>query len=364
MIDVSGDICLASSSEWKFAALSAPRQVGKVTHQRFRKELIMVGDFVKESDDLKFSVTPATLRHWAATFGNMKANGVKVPIPSTHEGVDDPDKNRGWVEDIFVDGDSLVMLCDLIGDDAIAAAARNDVSIGCPSSFTDGRGTKYERPIHHVALTPNPVIPGLSAFEPIAASHKSRSNDMDLTAMAKRLGITASLTDANAIEEIGKAFDAKGNVALSNVAQALGATSGLDGIDKIELAVKTVVDKQVAAAIKAAQPEEKKVDPMLLKLSRTNCEHTLGALVSAARITPATSDSLKELYLSDTALTLSLSSGACTDQFDKLCAILKGNDPVKLGGVTGQQALKLANPMSAEDNPVMANAEKRAKAAV
>ena len=186
---------------------------------------------------------------------------------------------------------------------------------------------------------------------------------MDLKEMAKRLGIETVLTEANAAEEIGKAFDAKGTVALSQVATALGATDGLADVDKIELAVKTVVDKQVALLIEAAKPTEKKVDGELLRLSRENSEMKLDQLVAAARITPATKDKLTELYLSDVPLTLALGSTVGNLGFEKLIEILKGNDPVKLGGVTEGQTLKLANPMSAEGNPMVAEAERRAKAA-
>lgn len=367
LIDIEGDLFLASSKDWRFAALGGRRTEKGIVHQRFRKEIIRVGDFVKASDDIKFSVTPATLLHWVDTFQAMKANGVTVRIPNTHEGVDDPDQTRGIVEDIFIDGNSLIMSCDLIGDDAIAAAARNDVSICVPTELIDGLGKKHVRPIQHVALTPNPVIPGLAAFERIAASEsrtKMKGFDMKLTDIEKAIGLDAgTLTESNAVETIKAHVDKTGTLALSNVAKALGS-DGFDGLDKIELAVKTVVDKKVENAVKLIkEPKAKDVDPMIIKLSRKNCENTLDNLVAAARITPAVKDQLHELFLSDTPLTLSLATTHSTDQFDAFCEILKGNNPVPLEDATGPQTLKLADLHDPEKNPMAKAVDKLIAAA-
>ena len=42
----------------------------------YRKELIYVGNFVK--DGMRFSVTEDTLAHWLATFTKFKAKGIEV----------------------------------------------------------------------------------------------------------------------------------------------------------------------------------------------------------------------------------------------------------------------------------------------
>lgn len=107
------------------------------------------------------------LDHWAMIFSQMKVNGVKVPVPSGH--TNDSEKNRGWVEDIFRDGDSLFGIVALVGD-GIRLAGTNDVSIYSQSEYTDGNGNRYQWPILHVALCTDPVVPGLRGFEALAAS--------------------------------------------------------------------------------------------------------------------------------------------------------------------------------------------------
>lgn len=138
--------------------------------KRFRKEIIKVGDYYKPADNLSFTVTPRTLEHWTKQFERMKAAGVKVPIPAGHEHAGDPEFNYGFVSGLGIDGDRLIADCTLHGQDAIDAAARNDVSIYAVPEYVDGLGNRYEWPIVHLAICPDPLIPGLGPFEALAAS--------------------------------------------------------------------------------------------------------------------------------------------------------------------------------------------------
>ncbi len=180
------------SEQEQFTIIGASNKVDGESVQRFRKEIIRIGGYVKGARE--FDITPAVLQHWATTFGEMKANGVKIPIPNQHDTSGDPDKNRGWVVDMFVDDDALVMVCDLIGDDAIKAASRCDVSIFSPPEFTDGKGRIYEWPITHVALVTDPAIPGLGEFVSIAASREWENTTMKWVNIGKALGIKDDLT--------------------------------------------------------------------------------------------------------------------------------------------------------------------------
>ncbi len=162
-----------------FAPLSGTTPDHGVPTRRYHKALIRVGEYVKAAAGERFTVTPELLSHWARTFGQMKANGVEVAMPVTHERAGDPDANRGYVEDLFVEGDTLIGVCRLIGEDALLAAARSDVSIFAPATFTDGKGHQYKRPIVHVALVTDPVIPGLGAFIPLAASLAAGTDSAD-----------------------------------------------------------------------------------------------------------------------------------------------------------------------------------------
>ena len=60
---------------------------------------------------------------------------------------------------------------ELIGKDAPRIAASNSVSIYAEPEWKDTYGNKYQWPIRHMLLTPDPRIPGLKGFMPIAANN-------------------------------------------------------------------------------------------------------------------------------------------------------------------------------------------------
>ena len=145
--------------------------------RRFRKEVIYTGQFVKPSpdSDLHFEVTDDTLKNWTAVFSDMKQDGVKVYMPAGH--TNKPDSNRGWVENFEIapskhhpEKNALYMVADVIGDDGLALVGRSDVSLYSPGQLKAGNGKTYKRPIVHVAVCTDPVIPGLGEWEAIAAS--------------------------------------------------------------------------------------------------------------------------------------------------------------------------------------------------
>ncbi len=141
-----------------------PTELGGQPVRRFTKEVIRAGRYVKAADGLSFQVTLETLDHWVSVFRAMRAAGVRVPVPVTH--TDDPEANRGWLVDLQRSGESLVGTIDLVGADAIRLAGTCDVSIYSPAEHIDGHGNRYVRPILHVALCTDPVVPGLSPFQP------------------------------------------------------------------------------------------------------------------------------------------------------------------------------------------------------
>lgn len=176
--------------------------------RRFRKDIIRTGSFVKASDDLNFDVSTDTLDHWVAQFSQWTANGNKVPVPVTHKAAGNPKDNAGWVVDMYREDDRLVGVFDLVGEDASKLALASDVSIFVPPTHTDGSGHKYTRPITHVALCTDPVIPGLGKFEAIAASHLSLASDEDgewITVSGRHIFIP----DGEDKDEIVKGYIAK-----------------------------------------------------------------------------------------------------------------------------------------------------------
>ena len=318
----------------------------RVPKRKFRKEIIRAGTYVK--DEQEFEVTHSSLKNWVRQFRAMKRNGVKVPIPLSHEDDGDSDKNQGWVHDLFVEDESLFMTCELIGEDAIGTAARADVSLYSPPSFKDGKGNEYTRPITHVAMTTHPVVPGLGEFVPLAASLKHKETEMDLASLGKALSL--DLGDKEKAEETITA-------AFSQLKKDLVGEKEKRGI----------VEKE-RDALKAETKKDNQVepDPTLISLAADNRQMKLKQLVEAGRITPAVSDKLKTLYLGEEnkALILSLKTGT-QGQFDELVMALSENDPVKLKETSGQQTVALSDSKKGNNgtNVLLADAEKRAKAA-
>jgi len=313
--------------------------------RRYRKDLIRDGDFVHPTDKLKFKITPQLREHWADTFDRMKANGVRVPLPAGHS--TNADNNRGWITEMFNEGDRLVGVCEVSGDakEADRLVASNDVSIFVPQAFEDGAGNRYQRPIVHVALTPHPVITGLGEFVPLAASiysNQEKEPKMNWDKLKTGLGITEDVTDDNAVDLV-----------LAHVV-SLNETH--------ETALKPLNERIVA--LEKATPKKRDVDDLLLKLAHENRAGKLDQLVVAARITPAVRDKLVAAFIGDksTALRLSLEQGT-PDKFDELVLALSENDPVKLKEQTAAQTLKLSQDI---DDPskssIVADAEKRAAA--
>lgn len=338
-----------------FTTIAAAGDHDGVVKGLFRKELIKIGDYVKASTGQKFTVDAALLSHWAATFSEMAKNGVVVPIPSTHAGAGDPDKARGRVKTLFVDGDSLIMTCELIGEDAIAAAERNDVSIHSPPEFTDGKGNMYQQPITHVALTPEPLVPGLSEFISIAASLRLELSQMYMKGLAKLLGIEGDVDPGNAEAKFGSAI----KKLQSRLADA-------------EKKVKTVSasrDDSTGDPKDEGKDDPKpkgppKVAPMMLTLAIENRSMRLDRLLEAGRIDRATRDKLAEQYVSDETLTLTLASETKdADGFDRLMETLRHNQPVILGEHTGEQTITMADGSKRSgDDVLLIDAEQRAAA--
>ena len=349
----------------RFLPIACAETVNGSPRRRFAKELIRVGKYVKDLDGdrrMEFEVTADSLKNWVAQFSRMRQNGVKVPIPELHQDADweakaraedEGSNNRGWVDEMFVDGGSLMMACTLIGDDALNAAQRNDVSIHSPPRFVDGKGVEYVRPITHVAITPKPLIPGLGEFIPIAASRSGTMLKV-LQKIAKQLGIEGELTEENAEGKISSAI-----TALKKKSADVKASNE----DDTDTGVKPGEGKP------DGDGKPKQADPVLVKIAADRNRMKLDQLVAASKITPAVRDDLVKRWIGDgntDVLAASLASGDDGSAFDGLCDALEKNDPVKLKEQTGPQTLELGggNPGGdqTKESPIVASAKRMAEA--
>ncbi|MEN6335569.1 MAG: phage protease [Phycisphaerales bacterium] len=346
------------------APVSVPADANRPAHaeQRFVKDIIRDGQYVKMSDNATFSVDAGVRQHFINEFSRMKSAGVRVPLPFTHKDGEweqkaragDPRDNSGWVDDIWSDGDALKMSCTIIGEDAIAAARRSDVSIYVPVDFTDGRGNKYERPITHIALCTDPVIPGLGQFVPLAASQRASLSTGDqpmgefLKALAASLGLDPkAMTDEKAGMDL--------------VIQAIKKNSEDTKSLKASLEAEKAKAPAATAEPKPA-PEKVKASPMVVKLMGKTRQQAIDALFSQRKITPDQVKSLTAEWVEDKALAASLDRCEDGSDFDRQLAILEKNTPYSSGSQTGGQTVVLPLSQGAGDDMVVKNAQARREA--
>jgi len=307
--------------------------------QRFRKPVMRVGKYA--SGGRIHDVTGRTLDNWVTQFGRMSDAGVRVPMPNTHEKAGDPDFNRGYVDGMYRDGDELVMTCELIGDDALAASKRSDVSVFSVPEFSDGQGTGYPNAITHVALVTHPLVSDLGEFIPLAASlRRTGETTMKWDGLQTALGIDA-LTDETAEGLIVASVNGfkekaeKGTTALKASNDALAAAKG------------ELVTLKASLPAQADPPS-----PALVALAAESRGTKLGALVASQKITPACRDLLFTAFVgtaenSNAPLVAALSVADVKlpmAEFDALCAALDANIPVAFGEKSGAQSLTTLEP--------------------
>ncbi len=322
-----------------------------IPSQLFNKEIIRVGRYFKDSDDIEFEVTAETLQHWVTTFSLMQTNGVKVPIPAGHDLWGDPDLNRGYVRDLFIEEGSLFATMELIGEDGIKLSKTADVSLYSPVEYTDGSGNTYQRPILHIALTPYPLIPGLKEFEAIAASLLSdkEKKKMDWAKIKASLGISDDVNDDTAEALI-----------LSAVTSLKEEDKGITDIRETNVAL-TKENEELKLSNSSEKP-----GIVLVNLAKDNISLKLSALVAGGNITPACKKKLETAIIGNDKsdkLELSLSRGG-SGVVDEIISALSENDPVILGEKTPGQTLSLSDAKkSGTENSMVEEAKRRADAA-
>ena len=301
--------------------------------QLFVKEVIKAGRYVDPRSKKPFEVSTSMLDAWEQNFERMLKAGHKVFVPEGH--TSEPSKNRGWVDSLYRDGDSLMSRIALVGD-AAKLVSTNDVSVYAVDQFTDGAGNKYEWPILHVALTPTPVVPGLRPFEKIAASFDG--HDAETLVFARSEGDPP-------MEGIQK------------VAQLLGINTEGMSPEQVEEAVRTKLE-EIDAILNPEKPDEgdpgkpqappSKVPdaiaashPTLIKLAAKNREHEIQSLVTEGRISKAVGDKLRKTWIGKDQAELKLSMDEHSEAtFEQTIAALRENPSVYK--VSGPKTLALA----------------------
>jgi hypothetical protein len=321
-----------------------------VPSKRFKKDLIRTGNWVMPSNGVKFSVTANDLAHWDRTFDVMLSNGVKVHAPLGH--TDKPESNAGYVRDLFVEGDTLYGVIELIGEEAIELASKTEVSIYVPPEMTDGKGHTYERPIAHVALTPVPVISGQGEFVPIAASRGVTVPVLRLATGVDQMEILKRLAETCGVEVSDDMDEAAIEAAIKTKMTEMKAA--YDKMPEMEASIKASRTEAEAVKLELSRKTVEKPSPVVLKLSRENRAMKLAGLVEKSKITPATSKALAAQWVDGNALELSLDTNS-DERFDAMVAALAENDVIELGKVK----IELSRTTPGGDKPDVEGTTKR-----
>jgi hypothetical protein len=128
-------------------------------------------------------VTAEDLKQFVSDFNEMKAMGLRVPVPIEHPAKDDPEGlpvdgrdtariaererakyNAGWAEDLFIENGELRVKVDLKTDSAIEQAEKVGTYISPQfGPWVAPNGKRFENAITHFALTPRPANPRQSS---------------------------------------------------------------------------------------------------------------------------------------------------------------------------------------------------------
>ena len=265
--------------------LECSTQVG--TGLRFEKQVMYADTFHKPLGNGKYQdivVTSRDMDMYAQSTNKYIIAG-KVTVPIEH--TEDLEKNRGYVAKLLrkrdkKGRDSLYAVVDFRDKDAAKLANSSCVSVFIPPYIQDGKKVLYPRSMKHLALTNDPILPGLENFQCIAASFNGPI--MTIMELAKKLGFTPAE---------GTSDEALGTMIFNAVSQ---------------------LQEKLKKAMAGDKPADKPAqgDPVVASLLKENREGKIDGLLRDNKITPAVSKTLKEKWCSEECISASLKEGSQT----------------------------------------------------
>lgn len=341
--------------------------------QKFVKDLISVGrlyggggkhqDFRITKDDHSPKDGRFSLRHFCEQFKRMKSAGVDVPTPAGHS--NEAEDNRGFLRDVFTQGNTLYGVIEAIGEDAIQLASRSKVSINVIDQITSGSGDVFEHPINHVALVTDPVVPNQQEFVALSASQKKEETQTIV------LSTEQTNMEDEQKNEGDKTQEKQGSPAIEKIAKLLGVEVA-DGED-LSKAVIAYIEAMKAKKEGDNKKDDKKeddkkegggqpsvaasLDRNMSKILVENAELKLSRLVEGGNITPACREKFIKRFVGSAnqpnALTLSANQNGGSI-LDDVVEILGSNDPVSLREKTkSQNAITASRRASADDTAAL-----------
>lgn len=349
---------LFTPSESPLAAVDSPQAREGKTVRRFRKDIARVGTYTHPREKWRLDITPERMGKWVDSFRKMKANGVPCEVNVDHS--IKAEDARGQVVDMFIEGDRLIGIHELVGDESIKLAERvHNVSPYIELDYTDGKGNKYGEAITHSAIVQQPVIPGQMPFEALAASigasgvqalQFSNGDTMKLDELRKLVGAGAEVTD-EALQAMVADAIRKAKTAQTEAERT--ATGKQAEIDQLKARIAELEAKGQKAA----------PDDDTLGMLAEGAETALESLVEMGHVTPAVAASIRKEFVGEAgkrnAYALSAAySGRPVSIAKTIIDILKQNKPVDMKVRTGVQTLA----MSVHGDDVDAETQKKNEA--
>jgi len=341
----------------QFELASSAHIESNVPTQLFKKDLIQTGKYVHPIHKWVLDVTPERMDKWIASFNKMKNNGVDVEMVVDHRR--DAEGVRGYVKDMFREGDVLYGITNMIGKESIDLVKTvKNVSILVDEEYKDGKENKYGESIAHVSIVQQPVAAGQTEFEVIqkAASRNDENivnkypiyyfnkGDMNMDVLSqikKTLEIQEDIDENNVVDIISKHFKK-----LSETEKA-GLTTKITELESSIEKMKKDFEKKP----EDKKPEEK-INPNLAEQMGKTAEQRVTNLVAAGKLTPAARDLVVKNFIGDKGerklKALSIGDDGISS-LDSLIEVLETNDPVELGEKTNTFAMSRQIPGKQEE---------------
>lgn len=322
-----------------------------VTIQRFKKDMIATGQYTHPTKGWNLQVTEGKMDDWIKAFNRMKEQGVDVEVVVDHS--NKAEDVKGYLVDMYREDDTLFGVHEMIGQDAIDLVQKvKNVSVLIDPNFRDGKKHSYGEAIVHSAIVQQPVVPGQSAFEPIAASmaagniqcyhfNKETEQMIDFKKLAESLGVDTEITEANLTESI------------------LGVIDPLK-TQTTEFETK-LAEMQTKLDAKTEKLAASKLTPELQEQMGVTANDALDNLVAVGKLTPAACIKAKELFIGETdgrnVMALSLREDKKPSFFSNLCEVLKANNPADLKELTPGQRKALSRETPGDEEAQGASKE-------
>jgi hypothetical protein len=215
--------------------LGPRRFADSIIIQRFKKDLLKVGDYTHPTEGWELKVTPEKLQQYKLAYEKMQKNGVDVEATKNHSHLAE-DVLGKLVDGMTIGPDddgklTLWGIHEIRGEDSIELAQKCPrVSVEIDKDFVDGKGNHYGEAITKVSIVQKPVVSGQGDFIPVkkAASMYGAADSIPVLCMSsetnfnfgdnnmdneflKKIGMACGikegeLTEANAVEKLGSIF--------------------------------------------------------------------------------------------------------------------------------------------------------------